>query len=500
MKTKLWLCILLLLTIFQSFSQPCTTSGDETTYGTNNTWIGYLYDNTNFTTYRSYITEGNVGSPAFDQSFGGDNVNYNTSGCFVYTETFSARYKLTKTFANGDYEFVVGGDDGYRLSIDGGSTWIIDNWGDHGYTTSTYSVHLNGTRNMVLEYYENGGGNRISFDVQATCTGSGSQTVYGTGDVWIGYVYDGTAFNIYKGSVTEGTPSNANFDESFGGSNTMYATSGCAVQTETFSVRYRLTKNFIAGTYIFTVGGDDGFRLSVNGGATWLINRWGDQSYTISTETAFLSGNNNLVLEYYENGGDNRVSFNYSTGVLPINLVSFKADYLDNKVKAKWEVTANSTVDHFEIERSIDGVHFAKLDKVQAAQGNLTATNIVYNFTDNNLLPGISFYRLKMFDISGEVTYSGIAQVHSEDAKQDINIYPTISNGNLSIVSAQKLESATAILYDLSGKKIFSKNIGLISTGAKVSLSLQSVNTKGMLLLQLRNNERTVITKKIVLQ
>ena len=61
--------------------------------------------------------------------------------------------------------FDVGADDGYRLSLDGGSTWVINNWGDHSYTLpAIYSATLNGTYNMVLEYYENGGQNRISMN------------------------------------------------------------------------------------------------------------------------------------------------------------------------------------------------------------------------------------------------------------------------------------------------------------------------------------------------
>jgi hypothetical protein len=137
-------------------AQPCTPLGDQVTYGTDNIWIGYVYDNMNFTTYAGYVNEGLTANPNFDQSFGGSDVNYTTNGCPVFTSTFSVRYKLAKTFASGNYEFVVGGDDGYRLSLDGGATWVINNFSDHAYTTTIYTIALNGTYNMVLEYYENG--------------------------------------------------------------------------------------------------------------------------------------------------------------------------------------------------------------------------------------------------------------------------------------------------------------------------------------------------------
>ncbi len=210
-------------------------------------------------------------------------MSYPTHGCSLTTDNFSVRYKLTQTFANGNYQFTVGGDDGYRLSLDGGSTWAINNWGDHSYATSTYTVALNGSVNMVLEYYENGTGqNRISFNEVAVCVGSGDPTVYGTNNTWQGYIYQGMNFDLYKGSVTEGSSTDPHFDENFGTSGSTpvtYTTNSCSIQTQQFSVRYRLKKTLSNANYTITVGGDDGFRFSLDGGSTWVINKWNDQSY-----------------------------------------------------------------------------------------------------------------------------------------------------------------------------------------------------------------------------
>ena len=43
-----------------AIGQPCTPQGNQTTYGTNNVWIGYLYDGTNFNTYLGYVNEGSA--------------------------------------------------------------------------------------------------------------------------------------------------------------------------------------------------------------------------------------------------------------------------------------------------------------------------------------------------------------------------------------------------------------------------------------------------------
>nr|HPZ89126.1 hypothetical protein [Flavihumibacter sp.] len=129
------LSLLFLAISTTSYAQPCTPQGDEVTYGTGNIWRGYVYNNSNLGNYRGYVTEGSASSPNFDENFGGDDVTYATNGCGTQTETFSVRYKLRKNFAAGTYTFTIGGDDGYRFSVTGGSSWLIDNWVDQGYTT-----------------------------------------------------------------------------------------------------------------------------------------------------------------------------------------------------------------------------------------------------------------------------------------------------------------------------------------------------------------------------
>jgi len=325
--------LILLISNGRLNAQACgSAQGDQTTYGTGNFWIGYVYTGTNFNNYQGYVNEGSVATPNFYEAFVGPNTTYPTNGCSINTNGFSVRYKLSQSFT-GNYTITVGGDDGYRLSLDGGATWAINNWGDHGYTTTAYTVTLSGTTNFVLEYYENGGDNIVSFNMVANCTGTGDPSIYGTGNVWNGYLYQGMNFNTYKGSVTEGAAGSPVFDENFGnpgGSNTnTYNTNSCWVTTYQFSARYRLTQNLPAGTYTFTVGGDDGYQFSLDGGNTWVISAWFDHAYVSSTYSIFLSGTYNMVLEYYQNGGYDRISFVQTATTLPVTLTSWSVTAMD---------------------------------------------------------------------------------------------------------------------------------------------------------------------------
>lgn len=486
-------------------AQPCTPQGDETTFGTGNVWIGYVYDNSNLTSYKGYMNEGTVSSPNFDENFGTNNGNFNTNGCPVNASTFSVRYKLTKTFTSGFYDFIVGGDDGYRLSLDGGATWIINRWNDQSYTTTTYTAQLNGSYDIVLEYYENGGDNRISFTVAASCSGSDDTNLYGTNDVWRAYVYDGTNFNQYRGFVTRGMLNNPTIDESFGGSNVNFATSCTAVQTETFSVRFRLNKTFASGSYTFFVGGDDGYRLSFDGGTTWAINQWNDHAYTVSSYTATLNGSYNMVLEYYENGGGNRVTFALASGSsLPVKLMSFSGAALNKKAVLNWTLAAGSNPDYFDIERSADGVNFTTAGKLTVPAATNMQADMNFNYTDATPLAGKSFYRLRITDLTGIVTYSKAVALNFNDASnQSFSLYPTVVNGtgSVTIQSANTVKSATIVVTNAAGVQINQKVIGRLQAGQAVNfMPFTSTVAKGMYIIRIADDTNILHTQKIIVQ
>ena len=66
------------------------------------------------------------------------------------------------------------------------------------------------------------------------------------------------------------------------------------------------------GTYTFTVGSDDGFRLYIDG--KLVMQNWEDHSYnTKSYTTTLTSGSHQVRLDFYENTGNARVSFAYQT-------------------------------------------------------------------------------------------------------------------------------------------------------------------------------------------
>lgn len=494
-KNLLTSCLLTILMCADSLAQPCTTQGDEITFGTNDTWIGYVYDNSDLTNYKGYILQGSPGNPAFDQSFGGLYVNFPTNGCPVYTESFSVRYKLRKTFAPGDYDFNITGDDGYRLSIDGGATWVVNNWSFYGYTENTVTLSLNGTYDLVLEYYEYAHNNRISFQVSNACSGIENTAVYGTNNVWRGYVYNGTGFNYYKGLRNQGTTANSDFDENFGGSYVRFNTNSCTLLSEQFSVRYRLSRTFNPNHYSFIVGSEDGYRLSFDGGASWAIDNWANTGYTSSNLMVNLNGTYNMVLEYRENTGANRIFFSSGVAVvLPVELISFSARKNNPGILLNWKIGNSAELLRAEIERSLDGSRYQTVGAKDAIEGVDK-----YDFTDAVTPAGQLFYRLKMVERSGKVYYSRAIIVPGES--QGVKVFPTlVNNRTFNFVNGQPLRSVVIHIADASGRPLYKYILNDLAARQTTALQLPAFISRGLYFIRIEEMGAVLETAKIYVE
>ncbi|WP_424493590.1 hypothetical protein [Salinimicrobium sp. GXAS 041] len=150
-----------------------------------NSWVGHVYDGTNrnisynetFTNYLGSYTE----DPVFEQNFFTNNGSFYLGYREVRAETFSVRYRMNSS-AKGLFTIAIGSDDGSRLAID--DKLIYNHWSDHSYTVdSNILLSLTGTSNLVLDYYENSGDNRISFGnavriIENVLTQNTSQTLF----------------------------------------------------------------------------------------------------------------------------------------------------------------------------------------------------------------------------------------------------------------------------------------------------------------------------------
>ncbi len=222
----------------------------------------------------------------------------------VYVDGVLTLNDITLASGSGPANYTFNASTGSTIQI----TYVSGSWANECY----YDVIDENGVYLIDNYYPNTSGT-FNTIANCNCTPSGDETSYGLNS-WIGYTYTSNgsgAFNTYLGYVTEDETFNR--DMGTGEIEGLVTTIPCNNRSDDFAIRYKMIRDFPAGYYIFTLGGDDGVRLSIDGGSTWLISDWSDHSYRTNTSgSIFLDGTTNLIIEFYEDGGHAHVSFAYT--------------------------------------------------------------------------------------------------------------------------------------------------------------------------------------------
>lgn len=140
---------------------------------------------------------------------------------------------------------------------------------------------------------------------------------------------------------------------------------------------------------------------------------------------------------------------------LPLTWLNFTAVKQDKNALLNWAVQETNN-NHFEIERSVNGIDFAQIGSNVASKG---AGSNNYSLTDaelTNLKSNVVYYRIKQVDNDGKFTYSKVATIKlSTDKNYNIGIYPNPVNDNTTLtIDVAKATRAQVKVIDAAGKTV----------------------------------------------
>lgn len=185
------------------------------------------------------------------------------------------------------------------------------------------------------------------------------------------------------------------------------------------------------------------------------------------------SGNNGTLNNFARTGSTS----NYVAGVpnmytLPVSLISFTATEESGHVHLSWATASEKNSGSFSLERSNNGRYFYETGTVPAA-GNASSVNN-YTFIDNKPTAGVNFYRLKIIDIDGKLSYSkvlmvnlsldGQLAVYPNPASESITVHCTNNKGSLLLLDATGRLVKTIVINE-SGDISTSVDISQLKTG-----------------------------------
>lgn len=146
---------------------------------------------------------------------------------------------------------------------------------------------------------------------------------------------------------------------------------------------------------------------------------------------------------------------------LPVEWLNFTATLKSkNTIILNWQTATEINNDKFEIERSLDGTDFIKIDELKG-QGNSSIINS-YAYPDNiaGINTTILYYRIKQLDFNGKYTYSEIRKVILSEKPEKMKAWYNSSNEKLeATLYYDRYVQGSLRLIDIQVKLIAEQNI-----------------------------------------
>jgi hypothetical protein len=157
--------------------------------------------------------------------------------------------------------------------------------------------------------------------------------------------------------------------------------------------------------------------------------------------------------------------------ILPLRFLSFTASRYDDRVSnLEWITVDEMNNSHFEIQRSTDGGFSFQPIGTVSAHTEPRAINY-YQFFDQHAHSGQNYYRLKQIDLDDKFQYSQVKNVFFGDGAFIVNAFPNPVADILFLKINHAEETGRIMLFDVSGKEVFSKECAMTDEDIKVNVN-----------------------------
>jgi len=160
-----------------------------------------------------------------------------------------------------------------------------------------------------------------------------------------------------------------------------------------------------------------------------------------------------------------------AAGTLAVKVNYFNASKGNNVNSLNWSAECSSTQVTFEIERSADGRNFTTINSITATQARCL---LPFSYDDASPLAGTNYYRIKIIDVNGKISYTTIAKIGGQQKDmQLVGILPNpVSSSAQLNITTNKKENVQLAVVSLEGKVVYRKNVQLQSGSSFINLDI----------------------------
>ncbi|HEU4470476.1 MAG TPA: T9SS type A sorting domain-containing protein, partial [Flavisolibacter sp.] len=189
--------------------------------------------------------------------------------------------------------------------------------------------------------------------------------------------------------------------------------------------------------------------------------------------TKLASGLESWAADYVYTAEVSSLSSYYFAGnihtALPVSLLQFSGRPLPASNELTWKADCIGDI-QFTIERSTDGSSFEAIGLIFAREQDCSQP---FKFNDIRTTMGRTYYRLRMREDDGEISYSGILVIDRTKPDQGgLVLSPNPVSGPEAVLNIQ-LERKTAAslsIIDMSGKRMFTRRLQLNAGPSRIAV------------------------------
>jgi hypothetical protein len=184
------------------------------------------------------------------------------------------------------------------------------------------------------------------------------------------------------------------------------------------------------------------------------------------------SATDNFVTQTGINSFSRWTLSNGADSPLSVLFVLFNAKCEQGTVLLTWKTAQEQNSSHFDIEKSIDGIHWSVIGRVAAAGNSSGERN--YSFADGIAVVDAQ-YRIGEYDLTGGAHYTSVIR-SSCDVTDLFSLWPNPTNDKVIINIKTTFESlATIKLFDSKGALIKTKKTTVLPGNNQFSLDMASL-------------------------
>jgi hypothetical protein len=154
---------------------------------------------------------------------------------------------------------------------------------------------------------------------------------------------------------------------------------------------------------------------------------------------------------------------------LPVDILSFSGYKSGTTNKLQWTTSSEQNNRGFEVQRSMDGVNYNSIGFINSlATGGSSATQLDYDFIDNNVTGDRQYYRLRMVSLNNSSKLSNIVLIKGDKpVTLTINgLFPNPANSMVNVlIGAPGHDKVTLLVTDMLGKTVV-QHVTEVETGS----------------------------------